>query len=107
MFIEYLEQPSIDKIDEVLPINNESSWMDPIIQYLTDEILPKNLSEIKRLRWMALQYILMNGQLYKKLFFLPLLKCLRPTDTNYVLREVHKEIYRNHLRSKSLAYKVL
>ena len=29
-FNEYLEQPSIDKVEEVLQINDESSWMDPV-----------------------------------------------------------------------------
>ena len=38
-FVECLEQPNIDKVEEMLQINNESSWMDPIIQYLTDATL--------------------------------------------------------------------
>ena len=81
--------------------------MDSIIQYLTDRTLPIDSSEAKRLRWMASQYILMNRQLYKRSFSLPLLKCLRSTDANYALQEVHERICENHLRSKSLAYKVL
>ena len=56
---------------------------------------------------MATQYILMNGQLYKRSFSLSLLKCLRPMDADYALQEVHEEICRNHLGGKSLAYKVL
>ena len=56
---------------------------------------------------MTSQYILMNRQLYKRLFSLFLLKCLRPTDTDYALREVHELIYENYLGGKSLAYKVL
>ena len=39
-FIEYLKQSNIDKIKEVLQINDELSWMDLIIQFLTDETLP-------------------------------------------------------------------
>ena len=49
----------------------------------------------------------MNGQLYKRLFSLLVLKCLRSADADYALREVHEEIYENYLRGKSLAYKVL
>ena len=51
--------------------------------------------------------MMMNGHLYKRSFSLPLLKCLGPTDADYALREVHEEIYKNHLGGKSLAYKVL
>ena len=46
-FIKYLEQLSIDKIEEVLQIDDEPSWMDSIIQYLTDGILSINPSEVK------------------------------------------------------------
>ena len=81
--------------------------MNPIIQYLTDKTLPTYPLEAKRLRQTASQYILMNGQLYKRLFSLPLLKCLRPADVDYTLKEVHEEIYENYLGDKSLTYKVL
>ena len=83
--IKYLEQPSIDKVEKVLQINNESSWMDPIIKYLINGTLPDSPLEAKRLRWSASQYILMNGRFYKRLFSLSLLKCLGPTDADYAL----------------------
>ena len=56
---------------------------------------------------MASQYILLNGQLYKRLFSLSLLKYLRPIDADYALQEVHKGICENYLGDKSLAYIVL
>ena len=91
----------------MLQLNDEPSWMDLIIQYLTNKTLPTDPSEAKRLRWTASQYILMNGQLYKRSFSLYLLKCLGSTNTDYALREVHEKIYKNHLGGKSLTYKVL
>ena len=78
--------------------------MDPIVRYLTDRVLPVDPSKAKRLRWMASQYVIINGYLYKRSFSLPLLNYLRPTDADYVLRKVHEEICENHLRDKSLAY---
>ena len=48
-FIKYIEWLSIDNVDEVLQINDKPSWMDPIIQYLTNGILPGDLLEAKRL----------------------------------------------------------
>ena len=90
-FVECLEQSSIDKVEEVLQITDEPSWMDPIVRYLADRTLPMDSSEAKQLRWMVSRYILMNNQLYKRSFSLLLLKCLRPTDADYALREVHKK----------------
>ena len=56
---------------------------------------------------MASQYVIMNGHLYKRSVSLPLLKCLGPTDADCALKEVYEGICENHLRDKSLAYKVL
>ena len=42
IFIECLKQSSIDKIEEVLQLTVEPSWMDLIIQYLTDGTLSMN-----------------------------------------------------------------
>ena len=49
----------------------------------------------------------MSSQLYKRSFSLLLLKYLGLTHIDYALKEVHEEIYGNHLGGKSLAYKVL
>ena len=73
--------------------------MDPIMKYLIDGTLPDESLEAKHLRWTA--SILMNGHLYKRSFSLPLLKCLGSIDVDYALREVHEEIYGNHLGGKS------
>ena len=48
--VESLEQPSIDKAEEVLQLMIEPSWMDPIVQYLIDGISPEGPAEAKRLR---------------------------------------------------------
>ena len=106
-FVENLEQPSIDKIEEVLQLTAEPSWMDPIVRYLTDGVSSEDPTEARRLRWLASQYVIMDGRLYKRSFSLSLLRCLGPTDADYALREVHEGICENYLGGKSLAYKVL
>lgn len=45
--IEHLDAPNIDKNARVHKIEHESSWMDPIIKYLTDEVLPNDPIEAK------------------------------------------------------------
>lgn len=106
-YVEHLETPRIDRSIEVYQVEHQSSWMDPIIKYLTNEVLSSDRIEAKRVKWIALQYIVMDGNLYKRSFTLPLLKYLGPTNVDYALHEVHKEIYKNHLESRSMAYKIL
>ena len=47
--VESLEQPSIDRAEEVQQLATEPSWMDPIIRYLTDGTSPEEPAEAKRL----------------------------------------------------------
>ena len=48
-----------------------------------------------------------SGNLYKRGFSTPILKCMGKEDANYVLREVHEGICGNHIRARSLATKTL
>ena len=45
--------------------------------------------------------------LYKKGLSQPYLRCLAPNEANYVLREVHEEVYENHSRARALVHKVV
>ncbi|XP_073104413.1 uncharacterized protein [Elaeis guineensis] len=94
-FVESLERPSIDRPKEVLQLAAKPSWMDPIVQYLTDGTSPEDPVEAKRLQWSASQYVMMDGRLYKRSFSLPLLRCLGPTDADYALREFQNFGVRN------------
>nr|KYP35183.1 Retrovirus-related Pol polyprotein from transposon 17.6 [Cajanus cajan] len=47
------------------------------------------------------------GELYRRGFSSPLLKCLDPEQANYVLREIHEGICESHSGSRMLAAKVL
>ena len=49
--VEHLVEPSINLYDEeVSPIMSEPSWMDPIWDYLVDELLPDDPKEASKLR---------------------------------------------------------
>uniref|UniRef100_A0A2N9HNZ2 Uncharacterized protein n=1 Tax=Fagus sylvatica TaxID=28930 RepID=A0A2N9HNZ2_FAGSY len=61
--------------------------------------------ELKVVQQSSIQAI--EGTLYKKGFSLPYLKCLTPTETKYVLREIHEGVCRNHSRARSLSKKVI
>ena len=38
---------------EVHQIETEPSWMDPIIKFLNERVLPEDKAEAKKIRWMA------------------------------------------------------
>ena len=46
-FMKSLERPSVDKVEEVLHLTAEPSWMDLIAQYLTDGSTPEDPAEAK------------------------------------------------------------
>ena len=102
--IQYL--PSID-IPDVLQVQNEGSWMAPIILYLKDGTLPEGKDEARKLRVRSAKYILLNDILYKRGFSQPYLRCLSPDEANYVLREVHEGACGNHSGARSLIHKVV
>ena len=61
----------------------------------------------RKLKVQATLFILMKDILYKRGFSCPYLRCLGPKEANYVMREVHKGIYRNHSGSRSLVHKLI
>ena len=59
--------------------------MDLILSYIKDDQLPSVLFEAKKVRVRAARFIVVNGELYKRGFSLPNLKCLNPEVAMYVL----------------------
>ena len=108
MPVEYLAEPYIDLCGmEVAPIGSEPSWMDPIWDYIIDGRLPDDPKEASKIRTRSARFTNHKGCLYKQGFFTPILKCIAGKDTDYVLREVHEGVCRNHIGARALAGKVL
>ena len=107
MHIEILEAPNTEESTLILCTTSEPSWMDPIITYLKSKTLPTDTSVAHKIKHLTPHYTLADGQLYKKSFSSPLLKCLLPSEADYALREVHEGICGNHLEGQALANKIL
>ena len=84
-----------------------SNWTTPIMSYHNDRLLPEDKEEVRKLRMRATKFVLMNEVLYKRRFFQPYLRCLNPDKFLYVLRDVHEGACGNHLRARSLVYKMV
>ena len=106
--VEHLMELSVDvNSDEVLLVMTAPSWMDPIWDYLLNGILPSDPKEASKLRARSARFAFLRGTLYKRGFSAPLLECIGKEDANYVLRDVHKGIYGNHIVARGLAGKTL
>ena len=84
------------------------SWMDPILLFLKDDILPKEKGEADNVRRKAPRFWLSEDQkLYKHSFFGPYLLCVHPEAVKPLLKELYGGICRNHTKGKSLAHRAL
>ena len=81
--------------------------MTPITSYLQGETLPNDRHEARRIKIRASQFNILQGTLYKRGFSFPYLKCLMPTEAEYVLREIHEGVCENHSEARSLSKKVI
>ncbi|XP_072054885.1 uncharacterized protein [Arachis hypogaea] len=95
---EVIKSPSISTTTNAyLTLSHQGSWTYPILQYLLKETLPKDPKEEKRTKREAANYTVVAGQLYKRGFSQPLLKCVEPGDTEYILREIHEGCCGHHV----------
>ena len=79
--------------------------MDPITLYLSTRQLPTKRNKAHKLKIQATRFSLIDGQLFKRSFGGPYLKCLTPEQSQYVLAELHGGICRNHLGGRTLAHR--
>ncbi|GKE71930.1 reverse transcriptase domain-containing protein, partial [Tanacetum coccineum] len=103
-----IEGKSINE-KEILDVVEEegNTWMTPICEYLAKEILLEDKKKDRAVRWKAARYVMINGTLYKKSFLGPWLRCVRPLQANYVLREIHEGPCNMHSGPRSVVAKVI
>ena len=90
-----------------MPVENSPSLVDPIFKYLTEGKIPENKSEVRRIKYQANRYTVLNGKLYRWGYAMPYLRCRQPDKVDYVMREIHEGICGNHSGKRSLAQKAL
>ncbi|GJX50021.1 reverse transcriptase domain-containing protein [Tanacetum coccineum] len=108
VLVDELKEKSIDKKEVLAVVEEEGhTWITPIYEYLTKEILPKEKRKARAIRSKAGRYAMTNGILYKKSFLRPWLRCVGPLQTNYVLREIYKGSCSMHASPRSMVAKAL
>ncbi|GKD30451.1 reverse transcriptase domain-containing protein [Tanacetum coccineum] len=88
VLVEVLQEKSIQEKEVTTVVEEDGpTWMTPIMKYLKDETLPGDRKEASKLRIKARQYELMEETLYKRSFLKSWLRCMRPLQASYVIRE--------------------
>ncbi|GKA93271.1 reverse transcriptase domain-containing protein [Tanacetum coccineum] len=108
VLVEELKEKSIDEKEILAVVEEEGhTWMTPIYEYLTEEILPEEKRKARAIRRKAGRYAVTNGILYKRSFLGPWLRCVGPLQANYVLREIHEGSCSMHSSPRSVVAKAL
>ena len=73
------------------------SWMDSIVLFFKQDVLPKNKSEVDKIRRKAPWFWLSEDQkLYKRSFSGPYLLCIHPEAVELLLEKLHEGICGSH-----------
>ena len=106
ILVEDLYKPTETReIAQIHQIRVVPSWMDSIIRFLREDILPEERMKANKIRRKATSYWLSEDhKLYKRSFSGPYLLCVHLELTESLLEELHEEICGSHTGGRSLAH---
>nr|GEU85335.1 reverse transcriptase domain-containing protein [Tanacetum cinerariifolium] len=108
VLVEVLETKSITGKEVTAVIEEEGpTWMTELVNYLKEGTLPVDEKEARKIRLKARQYELMEGILYKRSFLIPWLRCVRPLQAEYVMKEIHEGSCSMHAGPRSVVAKAI
>ncbi|XP_061356157.1 uncharacterized protein LOC133300599 [Gastrolobium bilobum] len=98
-------EQSIPEPTCVMQISKVDDCRFDIIDYLENGTLPLGKEEARKLVKNVASYTMVEGQLYRKGIYSPLLKCLSSVRAKYVLSKIQEGINGQHVGGKALARK--
>ncbi|XP_022031334.1 uncharacterized protein LOC110932298 [Helianthus annuus] len=105
--VEVLTSPSLDTTEVATIENTQETWMTPIIRFLKDGTLHEGDWAARKVRVKALKYELINGELYRRSYLGPSLKCVDNEEAKYVIREIHEGICGMHSGPRTVVAKAM
>ncbi|XP_015955836.1 uncharacterized protein LOC107480200 [Arachis duranensis] len=84
-----LEKPSIEPLS-VTNITHLRDWRTPFLEYINTGTIPKDKLNPQNFRRRASLYTKVAGELYRRGFSQPLLKCLNKKEAKEVMDEIHE-----------------
>ncbi|GJX27959.1 reverse transcriptase domain-containing protein [Tanacetum coccineum] len=106
VLVEVLDERSIARREVTNIIKEEGvNWMLSIWEYLLFGLLPKDPQWTRKLRIKAPQYRVIDGNLYRKSYLSPWLRCVGPIQAKSIIQEVHQGSCGMHVGSRSVVIK--
>lgn len=82
--------------------------MDSIIEFLAEDVLPREVKEAEKVRRVTVRFWLSRDRrLYRRSFGRHYLSCLHPSKVNFLLTELHEEVCGSHVGGRSLAHRAM
>nr|XP_023886789.1 uncharacterized protein LOC111998898 [Quercus suber] len=110
ILVEHLERAS-EVARGAIPIHRVGmgpSWMDPIMRFLKDDVLPEEKSEAEKIRRSASRFWMSEDhKLHRCSYSRPYLLCVHPEAAELLLEELHEGICGSHTRGRSLSYRAV
>ncbi|CAL9019552.1 unnamed protein product, partial [Prunus brigantina] len=102
--VEHIDHPNIEEAEHpnLMQIDEDPSWQDPIIDYLVNENLPMGNSEARKIKQKAARYYMKGDMLVRKSYSGPHLTCIKHPQTLEVLCKIHDGECGNHAGGISL-----
>ncbi|XP_071714735.1 uncharacterized protein [Rutidosis leptorrhynchoides] len=88
-------------------LEEQPNWMEPIVQYIRSNILPKDSREARLVRERAPMYIIQDDILYRKSYCGPMMRCVGPIEAEIIVEEVHNGTCALHSGYKTTAAKIM
>ncbi|GJR41502.1 reverse transcriptase domain-containing protein [Tanacetum coccineum] len=108
VLVEVLNERSIEVQKVNMVVEEEGpTWMTLIRNYLEKGVLPEHLVDTRTLMEKIGNYIMEDGVLYRMSYLVPLMRCVRPLQANYVIREVHMGSCGIHDRPRHVVAKAI
>ena len=110
ILVEDLYKPTKVKsnVIHIHQIRVRPSWMDSIVLFLKEEVLPEDKSEAEKIRGKAPRFWLSEDQkLYNRSLFGPYLLCIHPEVVELLLEDLHEGICGSHTGGRFLSHRAL
>ncbi|XP_016206026.1 uncharacterized protein LOC107646349 [Arachis ipaensis] len=101
-----LKKPSIELLS-ITSINHLHDWRTPFLEYINAGIIPRDELNPQQFKRKVSLYTNIAGELYRRGFSQPLLKCLDKDEAKEVMDEVHEGVCGNHIGRRALAAKIV
>ena len=105
-----IDSSSLTKVSlvEVYSLHVGPSWMNPIVTFLKQGLLPDDKCEVEKVRRSAPHYWLSEEQkLYKRFYLGPYLLCVHLEVVEPLVEELHEGTCGSHTGGRSLVHRAL